>query len=124
MNKEMIIKQLESMLRTLDFIKEEQAYIKGKLSILLEHNVIETVISWAEDLQQQILNRESAVQLLKNDIVSLDRLVKLQSPQFFSIDHLLMGKLKKFKEQIVYLENNFMQWKHEVDIKLELPSIN
>jgi lipopolysaccharide export system protein LptC len=124
MNKEMIIKQLESMLRTLDFIKEEQAYIKGKLSILLEHNVIETVVSWAEDLQQQILNRESAVQLLKNDIVSLDRLVKLQSPQSFSIDNLLMGKLKKFKEQIVYLENNFMQWKHEVDLKLELPSIN
>lgn len=124
MNKEMIIKQLESMLRTLDFIKEEQAYIKGKLSILLEHNVIETVVSWAEDLQQQILNRESAVQLLKNDIVSLDRLVKLQSPHSATIDNLLMAKLKKFKEQIVYLENNFMQWKHEVDIKLELPSIN
>ena len=124
MNKEMIIKQLESMLRTLDFIKEEQAYIKGKLSILLEHNVEESMVIWAEELQQQILNRESAVQLLKNDIVSIDRQVKLQSPKSSAIDEILSQKLKKFREQIVYLENNFMQWKHEVDTKLEMPGVN
>ena len=124
MNKEVILKQIESMLRTLDFIKEEQAYIKGKLSILLEQNVKDSTVIWAEDLQQQILNRESAIQLLKKDIVSLDRLVKLQSPKSASIDNLLSDNLKKYKEQIVYLENNFMQWKHAVDIKLELPSAN
>ena len=124
MNKDVILKELESLIRTLDFIKEEQTYIKGRLSLLLDQNESNLSILWAEELQQQILNRESAVKLLKNDILSLDKLVKLQSPKSSPIDNILSVNLKKYKEQIVYLENDFMKWKHEVDNKLQLSTFN
>ena len=95
MKKEFIIQELESLIRSLDFIQEEQAFIKRKLSGLLENLVLNDFIIWAEDLQLQILNREAAVRLLKNDILILKKL------------------------QIVYLENDFITWKSIVNEKFE-----
>ena len=69
MKKEFIIQELESLIRSLGFIQEEQAFIKRKLSGLLENLVLNDFIIWAEDLQLQILNREAALRLLKNDIL-------------------------------------------------------
>ena len=76
MNKEFITQEVESLIRSLDFIQEEQAFVKRKLSSLLENFVMNDFIIWAEDLQLQILNREAALRLLKNDILILKKGVK------------------------------------------------
>jgi hypothetical protein len=62
----------------------------------------------AEEMQQQILNRESALQLVNIDISAL----KASK----TIDQAL---LKKDKLQVNYLENEFIQWKHTIDQKLD-----
>jgi hypothetical protein len=49
MNKEIMSQEIESMIRTLDFIQEEQAFIKRKLSSLLENMVMSDVLVWAEE---------------------------------------------------------------------------
>jgi hypothetical protein len=108
MKKELFKQELESLLRTLDFIREEQAFIKKKLTNFID-NIDDTFhIQWAEEMQQQILNRESALQLINKDI-SLLKTSKL-------IDPIL---LKKDKLQVNYLENEFIQWKHTIDQKLD-----
>jgi hypothetical protein len=108
MKKELFKQELESLLRTLDFIREEQAFIKKKLTNFTD-NIDDTFhIQWAEEMQQQILNRESALQLINKDI-SLLKTSKL-------IDPIL---LKKDKLQVNYLENEFIQWKHTIDQKLD-----
>jgi hypothetical protein len=108
MKKELFKQELESLLRTLDFIREEQAFIKKKLTNFTD-NIDDTFhIQWTEEMQQQILNRESALQLINKDI-SLLKTSKL-------IDLVL---LKKDKLQVNYLENEFIQWKHTIDQKLD-----
>jgi hypothetical protein len=109
MKKELFKQELESLLRTLDFIREEQAFIKKKLTNFTD-NIDDTFhIQWTEEMQQQILNRESALQLINMDI-SLLKTSKL-------IDLVL---LKKDKLQVNYLENEFIQWKHTIDQKLDV----
>jgi hypothetical protein len=108
MKKELFRQELESLFRTLDFIREEQAFIKKKLT-----NYIDTIddifhIQWAEEMQEQILNRESALQLINNDISAL-KAIKIIEPII----------LKKDKLQVNYLENEFIQWKHAIDQKLD-----
>ena len=122
MIKEASIKELESLIRTLEFIQEEQAFIKNKIAGILTDNVVESTIEWVEELNQHISNRESAIQLLKNDILSLSRLLKIKVPNSSDIDNKIVATLKKYKQQIVYLENEFMSWKHEVNQKIEFPS--
>ena len=119
MNKEFITQELESLIRSLDFIEEEQAFIKRKLSSLLENLVLNDFIIWAEDLQLQILNREAALRLLQNDILLLKKGVKASKSVNNIVEAKLMTEYKKYKLQVVYLENEFIIWKSEVNEKFE-----
>ena len=119
MNKEFIIQELESLIRSLDFIQEEQAFIKRKLSGLLENLVLNDFIIWAEDLQLQILNREAALRLLKNDILLLKKGVKASKSSNNMVEPKFETAYKKYKLQIVYLENEFIAWKSIVNEKFE-----
>ena len=73
MNKEVLYMDLDGLLITLDVVQEEQTAIKRKLSGLLDNVVSTPFINWAEDIHQQILNREAAVQLLRKDIIALKK---------------------------------------------------
>ena len=119
MNKEFIIQELESLIRSLDFIQEEQAFIKRKLIGLLENLVLNDFIIWAEDLQLQILNREAALRLLKNDILILKKGVKASKSSNNMVEPKFETAYKKYKLQIVYLENDFITWKSIVNEKFE-----
>jgi hypothetical protein len=119
MNKEFITQELESLIRSLDFIQEEQAFVKRKLSSFLENFVMNDFIIWAEDLQLQILNREAALRLLQNDILLLKKGVKASKSFNNIVEAKLMTKYKKYKLQVVYLENEFIAWKSEVNEKFE-----
>ena len=119
MKKEFIIQELESLIRSLDFIQEEQAFIKRKLIGLLGNLVLNDFIIWAEDLQLQILNREAAVRLLKNDILLLKKGVKASKLANNMVEPQFETAYKKYKLQIVYLENEFIAWKSDVNEKFE-----
>ena len=119
MNKEFITQELESLIRSLDFIQEEQAFVKRKLSSLLENLVLNDFIIWAEDLQHQILNREAALRLLQNDILLLKKGVKASKSANNTVEAKLVTEYKKYKLQVVYLENEFIAWKSEVNEKFE-----
>ena len=119
MNKEFIKQELESLIRSLDFIEEEQAFIKRKLSSLLENLVLNDFIIWAEDLQHQILNREAALRLLQNDILLLKKGVKASKSANNIVEAKLVTEYKKYKLQVVYLENEFIIWKSNVNDKFE-----
>ena len=119
MNKEFIKQELESLIRSLDYIQEEQAFVKRKLSSFLENFVMNDFIVWAEDLQLQILNREAALRLLQNDILLLKKGVKASKSVNNIVEAKLMTEYKKYKLQVVYLENEFIAWKSEVNEKFE-----
>jgi hypothetical protein len=119
MNKEFITQELESLIRSLDYIQEEQAFVKRKLSSFLENFVMNDFIIWAEELQLQILNREVAVRLLNNDILLLKKGVKASKSVNNLVEPKLVTEYKKYKLQVVYLENEFIAWKSNVNEKFE-----
>jgi len=124
MNEEILTFEFDLLMKTLDHIQEEQSIVKRKLSVLLESAVILDFLIWAEELLQQILNRETAVLLLRNDISVFKKSVTTKKTIAIYVD-LTQNKLfKKFKEQVLYLENEFSDWKLEVDEKLEGAKLN
>jgi hypothetical protein len=119
MNKENIIQEIDSLNRTLGFIQEEQSFIKSKLGSFLDKVVLTDSIVWAEILHQEILNRESAVQMLKNDISKL--FLELKTKQFANnlIDAFVLAEFKKYKQQVGYIEIQFLAWKQSANDKFE-----
>jgi hypothetical protein len=108
MKKDFFKQELESLNRTIEFIQEEQAFIKRKMTIYIDAMVESKIILWAEEIQQQILNREVALQLIKKDFL-VYKASKIVDEQ----------KLKKDKQQLGYLEQEFIQWKHAIDLQLD-----
>ncbi len=114
-----MLQEIESLIRSLDFIQDEQAFIKRKLSSLLENMVMHDFIEWAEELQLQIINREMAIKLLKSDIILLRNKVKAIKSINNIVDIGLVQDFKKFKQQVVYLETQFMTWNNDVNDRFE-----
>ena len=123
MNKEIALQEIESLVRSMDFIQEEQAFIKRKLSSLLENIVMHDFIDWAEDLQLQIINRETAIKLLKSDIVVLRNKTKASKSTNSIVEASVVIDFKKYKQQVVYLEIEFMTWKNDVNERFEATPI-
>ena len=119
MNKEVIILELASLIRSLDFMQEEQAFIKSKLTGKLDSTQDITLLNWVEDIQQQIINRELAIQLLKKDVQQLGRIFNLNRVSR-SIDEDQICQFKNDKEQVQYLEKEFIVWKNNINHQLEL----
>lgn len=119
MNKEIILQEIESLIRTMDFIQEEQSFIKRKLSSLLENLVMSDVVAWAEDLHQEILNRETAIQLLKSDVVFLRNQVKAKRSVNNIVDPSTVAEYKKYKQQVGYIEAEFFTWKNIANEKFD-----
>ena len=110
MNKELIYKDLDGLLSALNLIQEEQAAIKLKLSGLLDNVVPQYFIIWAEEIHQQILNREAALQLLRKDIIALKKTIVQKKSIIYFVDNQYVKLITKYKEQIAYLENEFKLW--------------
>ena len=110
MNKEVLYMDLDGLLSTLDVVQEEQTAIKRKLSGILD-NVLSTLfINWAEDIHQQILNREAAVQLLRKDIIALKKTIVQKKSVIYFFDNQYVKIITKYKEQVGYLQNEFNIW--------------
>ena len=121
MSKEIIIQELASLIRTLEFIQEEQAFIKRKLTDMIQRMTVGDSVALAEEMHQQILNRELAIQIVQKDVISLDRKLKITSNASFDESGTLCV-FKKYKQQVTYLEQEFLNWKHAVDQKFEIPT--
>ncbi len=119
MNKEIMLQEIESLIRTMDFIQEEQSFIKRKLSSLLENMVMSDILAWAEELHQEILNRETAIQLLKGDVVTLRNQVKVKRSVNNIVDPNTVADYKKYKQQVGYIETEFFTWKNIANEKFE-----
>lgn len=119
MNNEVIILELASLIRSLEFMQEEQAFIKSKLTDKLNSTQDSAMLNWMEDIQQQIINRELAIQLLKKDVQYLDRIFKLNR-MGEPMKESQMNLFKNDQKQVQYLENEFFIWKNNINIQLEL----
>ena len=120
MNKEIILQEIESLIRTMDFIQEEQAFIKKKLISFLENIVMKDAVVWAEELSQQIINRETAIHLLKRDVLVLKSSVKNKKSVNNIMDPSTTSIYKKYKQQVVYIETEFVTWKHLANEKMDI----
>lgn len=124
MNKEILIQEFDSLMKVLDHILEEQSAVKRKLSVLLENAVVHDFLEWAEELLQQILNRETAAVLLRKDIIAFKKSVINKKTIAIYVDLTQNKMFKKFKEQVLYLENEFSDWRVQADEKLERQNLN
>jgi L-lactate utilization protein LutC len=100
--------------RMLDFFKQENAFLKTRLSQVLDRKIDKEFLALAEQFQNQFIIKDDFIDELKHDINEMETAVKESSVLMKIVpDIKVETKHNKLRNEMEYLEKNFAQLKNE-----------
>jgi hypothetical protein len=100
--------------RSLDFFKQENNYLKNRLSEVVDVSSDKTFLAQAEHFQNQFIIKDEFVDELKHDIneqekILMEKYIKTGN----GIDETGIVRQKNLREQMEYLEKDFTSLRNE-----------
>ena len=100
--------------RMLDFFKQENAFLKTRLSQVLDRKIDNEFLALAEQFQNQFIIKDDFIDELKHDINEMERAIKESTLTMKIVpDIKVENKHNKLRNEMEYLEKNFAQLKNE-----------
>ena len=114
-NDNMIIRALEifvlensSWLRSLDYMEQENDFLKNNMSRILESFSEKELVNWADEYQGIILQREAAMNLLRQDIFKQEALIaSVRYNHSSKTNNQIVSAQKEIRTKIEYMEKEF-----------------
>jgi hypothetical protein len=69
-----MLHELETWLRTLNYMQQENVYLKNRLADLIKNGMEDTLLEQVEYFQNQFLNKDAIILLLRQDIAHESKL--------------------------------------------------
>ena len=107
--------------RSLDFFKQENNYLKNRLSEVVDNTSDRSFLAQAEHFQNQFIIKDEFVDELKHDVneqekILTDRYIKTGN----MLDEPVLLQQKNLREQMEYLEKDFTNLRNEFNNYLTL----
>ncbi|GAB2816606.1 hypothetical protein GCM10027043_16390 [Ferruginibacter profundus] len=100
--------------RMLEFFKQENAFLKTRLSEVVDRNTDKEFLALAEHFQNQFIIKDEFMDELRHDINEMEAELKTPSGSAKIItDKKTEAKQTRLRNEIEYLEKNFTQLKNE-----------
>ena len=100
--------------RSIDFFKQENNFLKTRLSEVVDQKTEKDFLALAEHFQNRFIVKDEFMDELKHDINVQDRMLKENiSAVINSMNDRLAKKQDKLRNEMEYLEKDFAQLKNE-----------
>jgi L-lactate utilization protein LutC len=100
--------------RMLDFFKQENSFLKTRLSQVLDRKIDKEFLALAEHFQNEFIIKDDFIDELKHDISEMEKAVKESTLAMKIVpDIKVETKHNKLRNEMEYLEKNFTQLKNE-----------
>lgn len=99
--------------RMLDFCLQENAFLKTRLSQVLENDTDKEFIAKAEHFQNDFIRNDTYIKDFRSDILSLQRSMKEFLKERKTDETSLIKKHKKLLNEVINFERNFRESKKE-----------
>lgn len=93
--------------RALDFYLQENAFLKTRLSQVLDKNTDKNLVALAEQFQNRFIHNDEYMKDLQTDIVMLQRLLKNFIARPKPDENKIVQKHKKLRNEMGSFEKNF-----------------
>lgn len=108
---EQFLHETKTWSRLLEFIKQENTFLKNRLAAVLDHQTDKDFLALAEQFQNRFIINDELIDELRHDI-------NLQENDFaknddMACDHKTIRKQDKFRNEMEYFEKNFLGLKNE-----------
>jgi hypothetical protein len=101
----------KTWLRLLEFFKQENYFMKTRLSEVLDHSVDRDFLAIAEQFQNKFILKDEFIDELRHDINKLDQI--LNDNPGGSVDNILIKTQGKLRNEMEYFEKDFTALKNE-----------
>ena len=98
--------------RMLDFLKQENTYLKTRLSEVLDQKTDRDFLANAEHFQNQFIIQDEFIDELRHDIREVKNLLD-ESAIIEDIKNTTENKYKRLRNEIEYLEKNYSALKND-----------
>jgi seryl-tRNA synthetase len=102
--------------RLIDFLKQENSFLKNRLSQVLDHDgpVVEQFIALAEQFQNQFILKDEFFDELKHDIQEQEkRVAQISKEKDTDMSKKIIKQQEKLRNEMAWLENDFTRLKNE-----------
>jgi len=100
--------------RSLDFFKQENNFLKNRLSEVVDVTSDKTFLAQAEHFQNQFIIKDEFVDELKHDVNEQEKiLMEKYIKAGIGIDEHVIRRQKNIREQMEYLEKDFTNLRNE-----------
>jgi len=102
----------KTWIRLLDFFKEENSFMKNRLSVVLDNSMDKSFLALAEQFQNKFILKDEYIDELRHDVKKQDgQLSKVQQEE--SIDDGLSKNQGKLRNEMDYFEKDFNNLKSD-----------
>ena len=105
--------ECSTWLRLLEFFKQENAFLKTRLSEVVDRNTDREFLALAEHFQNQFIIKDEFMDELRHDVNEIERGVKDTNSYIKNTDSKLDARQNKLRNEMEYLEKNFTQLKND-----------
>jgi hypothetical protein len=97
--------------RMLEFFKQENAFLKNRLSEVLDHSTDRNFLALAEQFQNKFILKDEYIDELRHDINEHDR--SLGNNPENDVDNSITRRQEKLRNEIEFFEKDFNNLKNE-----------
>ncbi|MCU0381854.1 MAG: hypothetical protein MUE58_11765 [Chitinophagaceae bacterium] len=100
--------------RSLDFLKQENSYLKNRLSEVVDITTDRTILAQAEHFQNQFIIKDEFLDQLRHDVNEQEKILSERYVRAGNaVDDYVSNRQKKLREQMEYLEKDFTSLRNE-----------
>jgi hypothetical protein len=101
----------KTWIRLLEFFKQENYFMKNRLSEVLDHSVDKDFLALAEQFQNKFILKDEYINELRYDINKQDQILSDSSTQL--ADNKMVKTQEKLRNEMEYFEKDFNDLKNE-----------
>jgi len=109
----------QTWIRSIDFFKQENAYLKNRLSQVVDKTFDRGFLAQAEHFQNQFIIKDEFMDELKHDVNEQGRFLRDRYLKAgIGIDDLVARRQSNLRDQIEFLERDFTKLRNEFNTYL------
>jgi hypothetical protein len=110
---EQFLQECAGWLRLLDFFKQENSFLKTRLSMVVDHKTDNNFLALAEHFQNLFILKDEFISEITHDVKRQEIILKEAEEKKISPDEFLVKKQQKLRNETEYFEKDFSATKNE-----------
>ena len=108
-----VLQECTAWERLLDFFKQENSYLKTRLSEVLDNKTDKDFLALAEHFQNQFILKDEFVDEMLHDVREQEKNLNILAEKKAIIEERLIKKQQKIRNEMEFLEKDFNRMKNE-----------